>query len=73
MIAHRHLHRVVFLAAGLYNIVWSLYTVIDPRWLFRIARMPPENYPQVFACLGMVPGLYGVSYLEVARIPEKGW
>ena len=35
--------------------------------------MPHENYPQVFACLGMVVGLYGILYLEVARAPERGW
>ncbi|HEU4389912.1 MAG TPA: hypothetical protein VFV34_19070, partial [Blastocatellia bacterium] len=31
------------------------------------------NYPQVFACLAMVVGLYGILYLEVARSPERGW
>jgi hypothetical protein len=72
MIAHRHFHRVVFAAAGLYNIIWGLYAVIDPQWLFRFARMPEENHPQVFVCLGMVVGLYGVLYLEVARVPESG-
>lgn len=35
--------------------------------------MPLQNYPEVFACLGMVVGLYGFLYLEVARDPEKGW
>jgi hypothetical protein len=30
------------------------YAVIDPQWLFRFSRMPHENYPQIFACLGMV-------------------
>lgn len=73
MNARRHFHRVVFVAAGFYNIIWGLYAVIDPQWLFRFARMPQENYPQVFACLGMVIGLYGVLYLEVARVPERGW
>lgn len=73
MIAHRNFHRVVFVAAGLYNILWGLYAVVDPQWLFRFARMPLGNYPQVFACLGMVVGLYGVLYLEVARVPERGW
>jgi hypothetical protein len=73
MIARRHFHRVIFAAAGLYNIIWGLYAVIDPQWLFRFARMPREIYPQVFACLGMVIGLYGVLYLEVARVPERGW
>jgi hypothetical protein len=35
--------------------------------------MPPLNHPAIFACLGMVIGLYGVVYLEVARVPERGW
>jgi hypothetical protein len=73
MMTRRGFHRVVFLAAGLYNVAWGLFAVIDPQWLFRFAGMPLENYPQIFACLGMVVGLYGILYLEVARVPERGW
>jgi hypothetical protein len=73
MIARRNLHRTTFCLAGTYNIVWGLYSVYNPQWLFRFAGMPLQNYPQIFACLGMVVGLYGVIYLEVARVPEKGW
>ncbi len=46
---------------------------VDPQWLFRFARMPESNYPEVFACLAMVVGLYGVVYLEIARRPERGF
>jgi hypothetical protein len=35
--------------------------------------MPETNYPEIFACLGMVVGLYGVVYLEIARRPERGF
>ncbi len=63
----------MFVAAGLYNILWGLYAAVDPQWLFRFAKMPPANHPQIFACLGMVVGLYGILYLEVARVPERGW
>lgn len=73
MIVRRRFHRTVFVAAGIYNIGWGLYAVVDPQWLFRFAGMPLQNYPQVFACLGMVVGLYGLLYLEVARVPERGW
>jgi hypothetical protein len=73
MIKRRRFHRIVFIAAGFYNIAWGLYTVADPQWLFRYAGMPPANYPQIFACLGMVVGLYGIIYWEVARAPERGW
>lgn len=73
MIAHRRLHRLVFGVAGVYNLAWGVYAAFDPQWLFRYAGMPLQNYPQVFACLGMVVGLYGLVYLEVARLPERGW
>jgi hypothetical protein len=69
----RRLHRATFAAAGVYNIAWGLYAVADAQWLFRLASMPASNTPQIFACLGMVLGLYGVLYLEVARRPEHGW
>ena len=72
-LARRRFHRAVFTAAGLYNIGWGIYAALDPQWLFRLAGMPEANHPQIFACLGMVIGLYGMLYLEVARAPEHGW
>jgi hypothetical protein len=69
----RRLHRATFAAAGVYNITWGLYAVADPQWIFRLAGMPASTTPQIFACLGMVLGLYGVLYIEVARRPEHGW
>jgi hypothetical protein len=69
----RALHRRVFVLAGIYNIAWGIWSSLDPQWLFRVAGMAPLNHPQIFACLGMVIGLYGVLYLEVARVPERGW
>jgi hypothetical protein len=73
MIAYRRWFRLTFVLAGVYNIVWGLYAVWDPQWLFRFAALPLQNHPQIFACLGMVIGLYGLLYLEVARVPERGW
>ena len=73
MIPRRRWHRAAFVAAGLYNIGWGLYSALDPGWLFRFAGMPPQRYPEIFACLAMVVGLYGILYLEIARRPERGW
>lgn len=73
MMPRRRFHRATFLAAGLYNLAWGVYAALDPQWLFRFADMPPLNHPEIFACLGMVIGLYGILYLEVARVPERGW
>jgi len=52
---------------------WGAWSALDPRWLFRLTGMEPLNHPEIFACLAMVVGLYGVAYLEVARNPERGW
>jgi hypothetical protein len=73
MIPRRGFHRAVFVAAGIYNLAWGLWSIADPQWLFRFTGMARANYPAVFACLGMVVGLYGILYLEVARRPERGW
>ncbi len=70
---HRQGHRIVFGLAGAYNIAWGLYSAANPQWLFRFAHMPDGNYPQIFACLGMVVGIYGILYWDVARRPETGW
>ncbi len=73
MMPRRRLHRAVFILAGAYNLGWGAFTIADPQWLFRFARMAPDNHPEIFACLGMVVGLYGLLYWEVARVPEAGW
>jgi len=69
----RALHRAVFSVAALYNLLWGLWAAVDPQWLFRFAGMPPLNHPAIFACLGMVVGVYGLVYAEVARRPEHGF
>jgi len=72
-LSRRSLHRATFTAAGVYNIAWGLYSAVDPQWLFRFSGLPLQNHPEIFACLAMVIGLYGVLYLEVARLPERGF
>jgi hypothetical protein len=72
-VRRRRLHRGTFVAAGVYNIAWGCYAVLDPQWFFRLTDLPRSNSPQIFATLGMVLGLYGLLYLEVARRPEQGW
>ena len=69
----RKFHQVTFLLAGIYNILWGLWVSLDPNWLFRFAKMELPNYPEIFVCVGMVVGLYGVVYLEITRRPERGF
>jgi len=69
----RALHRATFAAAAAYNLSWGLFAAADPQWLFRFASMAPLNHPEIYQCLGMVVGVYGIAYAEVARRPEHGW
>jgi hypothetical protein len=69
----RRLHRIVFSCAGIYNLAWGALTAIHPNWPFDLMGIPPMRYPEIFACLGMVIGLYGLLYFQVARAPEDGW
>ena len=73
VLRRRRLHRWTFAAAGAYNIAWGCYSAVQPQWFFRLTGLPLLNAPAIFACLGMVLGLYGVLYLAVARVPETGW
>jgi hypothetical protein len=66
----RKFYRTVFTCAGIYNIVWGLYTIASPQWFFKFAGLPPINHPAIFACLGMVIGLYGLLLLHVGKKPE---
>ena len=70
---HKTFYRWLFSLAGIYNIGWGIYSLVNPQWLFRFAGLPLERYPEIFACLGMMVALYGILYFEVARLPEKGW
>lgn len=69
----RRQHRAVFVAAGLWNLGWGAWTALRPGSLYRAAGLQEPERPEVAACLGMVVGLYGIVYLEVARQPERGF
>jgi len=73
MFPRRTFHRWLFIVAGIYNLLWGAYSSLDPQWLFRFANMPLLNHPAIFACVGMIVGVYGLIYFEVARDPERGW
>lgn len=67
------LHRRVFVAAGIYNLLWGGLVGLFPEVFYRWVGIPVPSHPEVAACLGLVIGLYGVVYLEVARVPERGF
>jgi len=69
----RRQHRGVFAAAGTYNLVWGAWVALRPGSFYQAVGVPEPSHPEIAGCLGMVIALYGIIYLDIARIPERGW
>jgi len=65
-VSRTKIYRVIFILAGLYNIAVGLWAALAPRALFDTLDLGPPSHPGIWACLGMVIGLYGLIYLQVA-------
>ena len=65
--------RVVLAAAALYNLVWGAWVLADPGALFRLTGLPQPTYPQIWQCVGMIVGVYGVGYAVAATAPLRHW
>jgi hypothetical protein len=68
---------VVLVLAGAYNLAWGAWVVLFPAHSFTHSGMlepdKPLNYPQLWQCIGMIVGVYGVGYVLAARDPVRHW
>lgn len=60
-------------AAGLYNLAWGATVIALPHALFDLCGIPRLNYPEIWQCVGMIVGVYGVGYLIAAGSPRRHW
>ena len=65
--------RRVLVAAGMYNLIWGAAIILFPAALFQFAEMDLPRYPQIWQCVGMIVGVYGVGYLIAATDPLRHW
>ncbi|HEX2201969.1 MAG TPA: hypothetical protein VHG91_01670 [Longimicrobium sp.] len=63
----RRVYRTVFAAAGIYNLAFGAWAGVWPGAFFRVFELGAPRYPSIWACLGMVVGVYGLLYLHAAR------
>jgi hypothetical protein len=61
------------LAAGLYNLVWGAVIIAFPNWLFDATGIERINYPEIWQCVGMIVGVYGIGYLIAAGDSRTHW
>jgi len=67
------LFRIAFFLAGCYNLAFGLWAAIWPLAFFRVFEIPPPRYPGIWACLGMVVGVYGLLYWHAAWRLSTAW
>jgi hypothetical protein len=60
-------------AAAVYNIVFGTAVVLFPMVFFQVAGLPEPNYPEIWQCVGMIVGVYGVGYWIAAGDPMRHW
>lgn len=65
--------RSALVAAGVYNLAWGAAVVLFPFAMFDWLDLTRPNWPQIWQCLGMVIGVYGIGYLIAATNPMRHW
>jgi hypothetical protein len=65
--------RLTLRAAAVYNLAFGVWAVCFPRHFWNLAGLPQPNYPELWQCIGMIVGVYGVGYWIAARDPDRHW
>lgn len=60
-------------AAAVYNLVWGAIVILWPHALFDWTGTPRINYPEIWQCVGMIVGVYGVGYWIAADDSRRHW
>jgi hypothetical protein len=63
----------VLLAAGIYNVLWGAWVVLFPHSWFHWLGMESPRYPELWQCIGMIVGCYGIGYAVAAFNPLRHW
>jgi hypothetical protein len=67
------LFRIFFALAGIYNLAFGVWASFWPLAFFRLFDLESPRYPQIWACLGMVVGVYGLLYFYAASKLDSAW
>lgn len=63
----------ILLAAGIYNLAFGIFAIVLPHAMFSLIGMDPPKYPELWQCIGMIVGVYGVGYMIAAFDPARHW
>jgi len=65
--------KITLKLAAIYNVAWGSMAIMLPIQSFEVLGMPPPLYPQLWQCIGMIVGVYGLGYCIAASDPVIHW
>ena len=65
--------KLVLLAAAVYNLIWGAVVVLLPVTTLAWLGLDDVNYPQLWQCVGMIVGVYGIGYGIAAYDAVRHW
>lgn len=63
----------MLIAAAVYNVIFGIYAIFFPSHFFEMAGMKIPQYLELWQCIGMIVGVYGIGYLIAAMNPFRHW
>ena len=63
----------LLIAAGIYNLAFGIFAIVFPDAMFGLIEMEPPRYPELWQCIGMIVGVYGIGYIIAAFEPARHW
>ncbi|MBI3464523.1 MAG: hypothetical protein HY000_15940, partial [Planctomycetes bacterium] len=64
-------YRTILGLAAAYNVAFGIWAGFFPESFFVLFDLPPPRYPSIWACVGMVVGVYAIAYAVAAWRPER--
>ena len=66
--------RRTLIFAAVYNLAWGAFAIFSPLSIFRWTGFEPlPIYPELWQCVGMIVGVYGIGYWIAAFNPYRHW
>ena len=60
--------------AGVYNLSFGIWVVLFPQVSLRVCGYPERaQYPELWQCIGMIVGVYGIGYWIAASDAYRHW
>lgn len=65
--------QITLLAAGIYNLIWGVVTILNPQRIFENLHLALPNYMIMWQGIALVEILFGLGYLLASKQPFKHW